>query len=162
MSSDMIHYHLASQADAAELARLRWAFRTELLPPSDPPTHTWEEFEPVMLAFLANAFASGEWAIWLAEDDGRILAHIYIYRIWKVPNPVEFNPAIGYVTNVYCIPEYRNQGVGGELMQIVQAWAQTIGLELLFLWPSKRSVPFYLREGFKQENEILEFLISEG
>lgn len=161
MNDRKIGYRQAGPRDADALARMRWDFRTELHLESQP-AHTWEEFQPVMLTFLANAFASGDWAVWLAECQGQILAHVYIHRIWKVPNPVKFNPAIGYVTNVYTIPEWRNQRVGAELLQIVQAWAETVDLELLFLWPSQRSVPFYLRQGFSQENKILEFLIDEG
>lgn len=156
-----ITYRQAVPADAEELARLRWAFRTELHLESEP-SHAWEEFQPVMLAFLAEAFASGDWTIWLACNEGGIVAHIYIRRIWKVPNPVQFDPCIGYVTNVYTIPEFRNQGVGGELMRVTQQWAAETGFELLFLWPSKLSVPFYLREGFSRENQILEYRINRG
>ena len=156
-----ITFRQATAADAEELARLRWAFRTELHLESEP-AHPWEEFRAAMLKFLAGAFASGDWTIWLAESGGRTVAHIYIRRIWKVPNPVQFDPCIGYVTNVYTIPEWRCQGVGGELMRVVQQWAAEAGFELLFLWPSRLSVPFYLREGFSQDNKILEYIISKG
>jgi len=156
-----ITFRQAVPADAEELARLRWAFRTELHLESEP-AHPWEEFRAAMLSFLAGAFASGDWTIWLAESGGRTVAHIYIRRIWKVPNPVQFDPCIGYVTNVYTIPEWRCQGVGGELMRVVQQWAAEAGFELLFLWPSRLSVPFYLREGFSQDNKILEYIISKG
>jgi GNAT superfamily N-acetyltransferase len=156
----MITIRLAIPADAERLARLRWDFRTELRLDPTPPPHTWEEFQVEMLAFLTEAFASSSWAIWLAEEDEQITANLYIRRIRKVPNPAHFMAEIGYVTNVYCIPERRNQGVGDQLMQAAQEWAKAEGLELLFLWPSKRSVPFYLRHGFSKENAILEFLIE--
>ena len=158
----MITTRLATPADAERLARLRWDFRTELRLDPTPPPHTWEEFQVEMLAFLAEAFASSSWAIWLVEEEGQIIANLYIRRIRKVPNPAHFMVEIGYVTNVYCIPERRNQGVGDQLMQAAQEWAKEEGLQLLFLWPSQRSVPFYLRHGFSKDNAILEFLIDEN
>jgi RimJ/RimL family protein N-acetyltransferase len=82
----MITLRLATSADAETLARLRWDFRTELRLDPTPPPHTREEFQVEMLAFLEEAFTSGSWAIWLAAEDGRIIANLYIRRIRKVPN----------------------------------------------------------------------------
>ena len=158
----MITTRLATSSDAETLARLRWNFRLELRPATAPPPRPWQEFEDVMSSFLGEVFTSGSWAIWVAEEEGQILANLYIRRIRKVPNPVQFFAEIGYVTNVYCVPERRNRGVGDQLMQAAQDWAKAEGVELLFLWPSQRSVPFYLRHGFRRENDILEYLIDEG
>jgi GNAT superfamily N-acetyltransferase len=158
----MITTRLATPADAETLARLRWDFRLELRPANAPLPRPWQEFEGVMLSFLGEVFASGSWAIWVAEEDGQILANLYIRRIRKVPNPVQFFAEIGYVTNVYCVPGRRNQGVGDQLMQAAQDWAKAEGLKLLFLWPSQRSVPFYLRHGFSKENDLLEYLLDES
>jgi hypothetical protein len=38
----------------------------------------------------------------------------------------------------------------------VQAWARRNGFELLFVWPSQRSIPFYQRLGFEGENDVME------
>lgn len=157
----MITARLAEPADAEVLARLRWDFRMELHPPDAPEPHSWAEFRTAMLEFLSGPFASRNWAIWLAEEEGQIVAQIFIRRIRKVPNPQELHAEIGYVTNVYCRPAWRNRGVGSQLMQAAQEWARQTGLELLFLWPSERSVPFYLRHGFCAENEMLELLLTE-
>ena len=38
----------------------------------------------------------------------------------------------------------------------VKAFAKENGYELLFVWPSGRAVPFYERQGFRAENEMME------
>ncbi|MEW8995905.1 GNAT family N-acetyltransferase [Clostridium sp.] len=40
---------------------------------------------------------------------------------------------IGYVTNVHIIEEYRNKGIGTELLKKVKQWAIENKIELLFL-----------------------------
>jgi GNAT superfamily N-acetyltransferase len=54
----------------------------------------------------------------------------------------------GYVGNVFVLPDYRNTGVGGDLMDDLIAWAFAAGAEHLRLAPSPLSVPFYDRLGF--------------
>jgi N-acetylglutamate synthase-like GNAT family acetyltransferase len=95
------------------------------------------------------------WVYWIAEDNG-ILANIYIRRIRKVPKPQKLFAEIGYVTNVHTRSDYRNKGIGSELLKNVKNWAIENKIELLFLWPSERSVNFYGRQGFTNINEIME------
>ena len=148
-------YRPAVADDFEQLARLRWDFRTEYT--QDPPPIPWEAFRQMMLDFLRQAFESGEWTVWVAEEEGQIVAQAFIRRIQKVPRPAKVQPAFGYVTNVFTRPAYRNQGVGAELMRCVQAWAKAKGLEMLVLWPSKRAVSFYRRAGFVHPTEAMEF-----
>lgn len=147
-------YRLAEFGDAEQLARLRWQFRAELNP--QPPPTTWEDFRQVMLDFLRQALADGRWAVWVAEENGVLISQVFIQRIEKVPRPASVQPAFGYVTNVFTLPAYRNQGVGAALMLHVQTWARQQGLEMLVLWPSRRAVPFYRRAGFIHPCEAME------
>ena len=63
---------------------------------------------------------------------------------------------MGYVTNVWVHPDWRDLGVGSRLMEHIEAWAMQQGIEALFLWPSEHSLPFYERLGFSAENVIME------
>lgn len=152
-------YRLATPADVDTLARLRWDFRTEYT--ADPPPIPWEQFLEAMRVFLREAFGSGMWAVWVAEDEGQIVAQAFIQRIRKVPRPAALERYFGYVTNVYTRPAYRNQGVGAVLMRHVQDWAKQEQLEMLVLWPSEKAVPFYRRAGFIHPTEAMEFPIED-
>ena len=57
---------------------------------------------------------------------------------------------------MYAVPEARNSGIGSALLRHVTGWARERNLELLLLWPSDRSVPFYERAGFVRSPEALE------
>jgi GNAT superfamily N-acetyltransferase len=151
-----MNIRLASLEDISTLTRLRWDFRTEhhAQQPGDP---TWEEFQPVCESFFRRAVSSDRWAFWIAELDGQIIAQVCLQRIEKIPNPHNLHPEMGYITNVYTRPAYRNTGIGAQLMAHVQAWAKEQGLEMLLLWPSPRAIPFYERLGFEFVNESMEW-----
>ena len=142
----MATFRLATPADLPALAQMRWDFRTEgraLPPPNSRPV-----FLAACTEFLQEAHDSGRWAFWVAEQNGEIVAHAFVQRVRKVPNPNRLHDEIGYLTNVYTRPEMRNQGIGEGLLKRVLAWAGEQDLELLLVWPSERSRGLYERLGF--------------
>ncbi len=144
----------ARQQDAAELARMRWDFTAE----DDfiHPDATHEGYEDSFAGFLEYALASGRWAIWVVEDQGQLVSHIFMQVIEKVPRPGRQERRFGWVTNVYTLPEYRNQGVGSRLMRHVEAWSKAQNLELMLVWPTQRSIPYYQRAGFEYAIQVLQ------
>jgi GNAT superfamily N-acetyltransferase len=146
-------------ADAAELARLRWDHCAE---EGETGGHDLAAFTAEFDAFLPAALRSGRWTVWVAEIDGSLVAHVYIQRITKVPRPgrpersAEPSARWGYVSAVYAAPHVRNRGVGSALLRRVIEWAREEPLQLLLLWPSERSVPFYARAGFVPSPEAVE------
>ena len=149
----------ATRQDAAALARMRWDFTAE----DDfiHPDATHEVYETGFAAFLDRALASGQWAIWVVEHEERLVAHIFMQIIEKVPRPGREERRFGWITNVYTLPEYRNQGVGSRLMERVVEWAQAHNLELMIVWPTQRSVPYYKRAGFEYSIEVLQHPLDE-
>lgn len=135
----------ATAQDAAELARLRWDFSPD---EAASGAQSFAEFVSAFEQFLRDALQSGDWSIWVAEYNQRLIANIYIRMISKVPRPGRFGLRYGYVTNVYTEPDFRNAGVGTALLRRVIAWARDERLELLLVWPSEESVRFYERAGF--------------
>jgi len=147
-------------SDFPRLAEMRWDFRTALLTEPLPPG-TREAFLPVMLDFLEDAFRSGQWMMWVAEQDGLIVSHVYIERIRKVPRPTSFDAEYGYLTNMYTIPALRGQGIGAELLRQAVAWAREQHLEMIILWPARGREAFYQRGGFVPEPEALSQELGE-
>ena len=151
-------YREANKSDISQLAQMRWDFRTA---GKDISNFDEEAFLTECYEFLEDGLLSGEWVCWVAEESGKIVSHVCIRRIRKFPKPSRLHDEIGYITNVYTKPEYRCNGMGSQLMGCVKKWAAENDMELLFLWPSKRAVPFYEREGFTNINEIMELIIRE-
>lgn len=149
------HLRLATEADTGELARLRWDFSPDEVAASG---QSFAEFEAAFRAFWLNALASGNWAAWVAEESGRLVATLWVQVIHKVPRPGRFagHNRYGYVTNVYTEPEFRGRGIGSQLLARTIAWAGSEELEFLVLWPSEESVSFYERAGFGRSPDALE------
>ena len=146
----------AQPADAPALASMRWADSTEDGAASPQPAPPDDEFRAHFVPFIHRALAGGQWAIWIAELDGRAVAHIYVHLVGKVPRPGRPFARWGYVTAVYALPEVRNTGIGSRLLRRVIDWALEQRLELLLVWPSERAVPFYERAGFTPSPDALE------
>jgi len=149
-----VNYRQATPNDFASLAQMRWDFRTEMLTRLLPPG-TFEAFMPVMLEFLEQAYHNGQWVMWLAEENGVIVSHVYIERIRKVPRPTSFDCEYGYLTNMYTVPAWRGKEVGAELLRHAVDWAREQKLEMIILWPAKGREAFYQRGGFIHEPEAM-------
>jgi GNAT superfamily N-acetyltransferase len=154
-----MNYRLAVEDDFSRLAQMRWDFRTEVVPVEGALLEA--DFTAAFIDFLRQAHASGKWAVWVAEDDDQIIAQAFVQRVQKVPTPWLIEREIGYVTNVFTYPAYRNQGVGARLMECLAEWARLQNLEMLFLWPSQRAVPFYERCGYTHPSRVMECQLRE-
>lgn len=156
-----MNFRQATPNDFPRLAQMRWDFRTTLR--STPlPAGTEEAFIAVMLDFLEDAYHSGQWVMWLAEEAGEIVSHVYIERIRKVPRPTSFDCAYGYLTNMYTVPAWRGKGIGAALLQHAVNWAREQKLEMIILWPAKGREGFYERGGFIHEPEAMTQELEEG
>jgi GNAT superfamily N-acetyltransferase len=136
------------------LAAMRWQWRVEedgCIPVVDRGA-----FIGACAEYLRQGILSGQWVCWLALMDGRIVSHICVRRIRKVPKPDRLRDEYGSVTNVYTRPRYRGRGIGSSLLRRVKSWAVEKDLEELIVWPAERSVIFYERAGFVSDNEIME------
>ena len=148
---------IATRDDVEALAELRSDFRIEEGTPPDAEPDFLDRFS----SFFAEALAGGRWTVWVAETDaGTLVSNVWVYRIPKVPSPGAPARDFGYVTNVYTRPSERSRGVGGRVLTAVSRWARELDLEMLIVWPSEASVPFYRRAGFEPTVEMLELEIA--
>lgn len=152
-------YRQAIEKDLMELAEIRWDFQHESYDVSTDISKA--EFLEECVAFLKDGLIKEEWVYWIAEDNNLIVSQIFVRRIRKIPKPQHLFDEYGYVTNVYTRPNYRNKGIGKQLMEEVKQWAANCDLEILIVWPSEEAIPFYERAGFKGENDIMELVIRE-
>jgi len=147
------HIRRAGPADAKILAQLRYDFRVELDPPSEPAHIFRERCEEWMSEQLDR---DGRWSCWLAVLGETPVGTLWMQLIEKLPNPNGHRDYHGYISSVYVVPEFRNAGLGSALLQTCISEAETFGVDALFLWPSARSRPLYARHGFVVREDLLE------
>jgi GNAT superfamily N-acetyltransferase len=140
----------ADLPDVSELVELRREFTFE-----DHEGRERQEYEREARAFVSEAIERDDWQIWVAEVEGRIVAHAYVALVGKVPRPIREHRRIAYLTNVYTRPEYRGRGIGGKLLGLAQRAAREADVELMLVWPSEESVDFYRGHGFTSPGEPL-------
>jgi GNAT superfamily N-acetyltransferase len=134
----------ARASDAAELARLRWDFRS-----GSWSAQSREEFSAEFHLWFQSAYSSARWAVVVAQvRPERLCGCVFLQCVEKVPRPGVVGQAWGYVTNSFVDPEFRSQGLGGVMLRFIVDVARAKSLEFLIVWPSAESVAFYERAGF--------------
>ena len=142
----------ASNEDVAELARLRWELYAEQ--DGDPP-EVFDAYVERFSHFATRALASDDWRAWVARVGDELVAAMWLHTLHRVPVPGKRAGPIGYLTNVYVIPEHRNAGLGAEMLDRITAWCRGEGFSAVIVWPTERSKPFYRRGGFTRPEEPL-------
>jgi GNAT superfamily N-acetyltransferase len=95
----------------------------------------------------------------VAVRDGVVLGMAWLATIPRVPTPQSLERRSGDVQCVYVVPEERNGGVGGRLIDEVLAPARTLGLERVTVHSSDRAVAAYRRRGFAGSARLLQVVV---
>jgi GNAT superfamily N-acetyltransferase len=145
----------ATADDDLAIAALRRAWTEErggLGPIEDP------DFEPVYLAWAAD---ERNWRInWLAELDAQVVGMLNLVIFTRMPRPVrEAGPAPlgqwGYIANNFVLADFRNRGIGSQLLEAAVAYADEHDFARIVLTPTEQSIPYYSRAGFVPATALL-------
>ncbi|WP_234703408.1 GNAT family N-acetyltransferase [Metabacillus indicus] len=98
--------------------------------------------------------------IWVAEENEKLVSHIYIELIEKVPRPGRITYPFAFMTNVYTIPEYRNKGIGSRMLSSINQWIKENKCEFVIVWPSDDSIGYYKKNGYAHCVEPMEYFPS--
>ena len=154
----MAAIRLATPADAPALARLRYDFRASI----GEAIEDRDAFVDRCSAWMAPRLdGSSPWRCWVAELNGRLIGHLWLYVLEKIPNPTPEAEWHAYITNVYVDPAHRG-GTGTALVEAAMAFAREHGADSAILWPTEGSRSLYHRFGFTPPGDILEAVITEG
>ena len=138
----------AQDADLAAVAWLRRESAAEQDGDGADPS-----FEERFGAWYARE--SSRRIIWLAEVDGRPVGAMNLSVFERMPRPGMAPTRWGYLGNAFVLAAYRNQGVGGQLLDAVLGYASENGFVRVVLSPSERSIPFYERAGFGPADALM-------
>ena len=138
----------AEYADLAAIVELRreWT-REEHGDIADP------DFEENLAAWYGR-----EWSrrvIWLAEEGGRPAGTMNLAVYERMPRPGRAQSRWGYLGNAFVLAQYRNRGIGSQLVSAALSYADQNGFVGVVLSPSQRSIPLYERAGFGPADALM-------
>ncbi|MET3922682.1 GNAT family N-acetyltransferase [Arthrobacter sp. UYEF20] len=133
-------------ADAPGLARLRatWAAEQEPACKEDPDFE--DNYREWMDANPRKFF--------VAEREGELIGMLNLMIFERMPKPGKESSRWVYLGNAYVLPEFRNTGIGGRLVQASIQFSQSIKAARMVLSPSAESRGFYARLGFQAAEEL--------
>ena len=152
---------LAGDQDYLQLAEMKWLHGEEDDMDYGEKNLAGADKNLFTEAFVLFLQEHKEYLIFVAADGDIVASAMFVYMIPKVPKPNGKAKCIAYLTNVYTRKEYRNQGIGTELLSYIKGYLTEQKCELLFVWPSEKSMNWYERNGFSPENEIFECVLGE-
>lgn len=133
----------ATSEDLPAAAELRWRWlRENDGRPGVPRT----EFLDYFVTWAAEN-AGTHHCLVLVRDE-RVVGMGWLAVLPRVPSPRSLVRASGDVQCVYVVPELRDGGLGGQLLDALAEFAHELGLERVTVHASTRSVPAYARHGF--------------
>ncbi|MGW3996582.1 GNAT family N-acetyltransferase [Amycolatopsis sp. NPDC004772] len=146
-----IEVRAARPAELEAVASLRWRWVAERDGlPADGRAAFVREF-----AAWARENAATHRCLVLVRE-GRVLGMAFLAITPRVPTPAAPSRAAGDLQSVYVVPEARDAGLGGQLIEGVLRLAGELGLERVTVHSSPRAVPAYERRGFAVAPELLQ------
>ena len=151
----------ANATDYEELALMKWEHGAE-----DDIDYGEHNLEGVNKDAFIGEFVTflkehKEYDIVVAEENGTVVSAMFVHLIPKLPKPNGNAKYIAYLTNVYTKKEYRNKGIGTQILNYIKNELVKKKCELLFAWPSDNSIAWYQCNGFNEHNEIFECPLCE-
>lgn len=156
-AKEPVEIRLARETDASMLARLRYELRSSLRNVVENDTTFLERCAAWMQERLGE---ESNWKCWIAECEGTTVGNVWAQLIEKIPNPMAEPEQFVYLTNFYVADEYRGEGVGSRLLSAVLDWSRKRNAQVVILWPTERSKPFYARHGFSFADNCMSLTIE--
>ena len=105
--------------------------------------------------FAAWAGTHGGHECFVAVRDNEVLGMMWLAAVDRVPSARLFDRASGDLQCAYVVPDQRNNGIGGRLIEAILARAAELGLERVTVHSSPRAIPAYERHGFTSGDDRL-------
>ena len=147
---------MAQEKDYMRIAEMKWMHCEEDDADYNTTNLAGADKNKFLEEFIGFLNEHKEYKIFVASDNDVVISSMMVYVIPKTPKPNRKQQYISYLTNVYTLKEYRNKRIGTELLTFIKEYLAKEECELIFAWPSEKSVNWYIRNDFKQENEIFE------
>ncbi|AXB42365.1 GNAT family N-acetyltransferase [Amycolatopsis albispora] len=146
-----IRIRAARPAEFEAVAGLRWRWVAEQ---DGLPDTGRDAFVGEFAQWTKENAATHRCLVVLREDE--VIGMGFLAITPRVPTPRAFERASGDVQCVYVVPEARDGGVGGQLIEALLRLADDLGLERVTVHSSARAIPAYERCGFAASPKLLQ------
>lgn len=149
---DKITYRRANIYDLKTLIDFRARFLNELY--NHPDDIETESLKNGLKEYFSKALSSGNFIAWLAEYKGETIGTSGMV-IWELPGRYGGleSGRLGYILNMYTIPEARKMGICSRLLKELVKEAKSHGLKYLHLHASKDGLNIYRNAGFVEPDQ---------
>lgn len=150
---DKINYRRANTDDIEILVDFRMRFLNELY--NHPEDDESKILKEELRKYFSKAIPANEFIAWLVEYNGKTIGTSGMV-IWRIPARYGglVSGRLGYILNMYTIPEARNKGICTRLLQILSREAQSRGIKYLHLHASKDGMNIYKKAGFAEPSLV--------
>ena len=151
-----IEVRKATAADAAAIIELNEQLFT-VDSTFDRPLNFGYPTSEAGIEYFRRRVSAHDGVAFVAQSESRIVG--YLVGALSQAAPYRRLKLLGELENMFVIPDMRGQGVGKSLVDAFAAWCRQAGVERIQVVASadnERAIAFYLREGFKDYNIVLE------
>lgn len=134
------------RSDVPGLAALRATWAAEQQPAP--------EAGPAFDAVFSDWMEANPRKFFVADNDGELIGMLNLMIFERMPKPGTASSRWVYLGNAYVLPEFRNAGIGGRLVEASIQFSQRIQAVRMVLSPSAESRDFYARLGFRPAGEL--------
>lgn len=145
----------SDELDAVAGLRWRWVLEN-----GEEPATPHDEFVRRFLTW-AEENASSHQCFVMVRDDA-LIGMAWLAVTQRVPTPHAVERASGDVQCVYLVPDERDNGLGGRLVDALLDQARELGLERVTVHSSTRAIPAYIRYGFTASARLLQAEVPPG
>jgi ribosomal protein S18 acetylase RimI-like enzyme len=152
IQGDKMHYRRANIDDIESLTNFRVRFLNELY--NHPENNETEILRRSLREYFHEAIPSNDFISWLAEYDGKIVGTSGMV-IWQMPGRYGGRESgkLGYILNLYTIPEARRKGVCTRLLNEMIREAKALEIKYLHLHASEDGISIYRKAGFVEPDQ---------
>ncbi|MEV2215333.1 GNAT family N-acetyltransferase [Streptomyces sp. NPDC050997] len=156
MQVENITVRQAEPGELGTVAELRWRWIVEN--GTAPKTLDRADFVRHFVTWAAENTSSHRCMVLVRDTE--IIGMAWLAILPRVPTPHALNRASGDLQCVYVVPEARNTGLGGRLIDATLSTARALGLERVTVHSSSRAIPAYTRGGFENSPRLLQARIN--
>ena len=153
IENDRINYRRANVDDIGILVDFIVRFLNELY--NHPEDGETEIVRKALREYFSEAIPSDDFVALLAEYNGKIIGTSGMV-VWQMParyGGLE-SGKLGYILNLYIIPEARRKGICTRLLNELIKEAKSLGLTYLHLHASEDGINIYRKAGFAKPDQI--------